>query len=148
MDRRPLLYGLVNSDTMLRAMLAGLLVALLLLADGYVLVLLSRRLGIYLLLACAASTGLVGILVIASAHRAEIDSMRAAVGSGDYPQRQFRRLIPLATSAALLLIPGFVTDTLGVLLLVRPVGWVVGALIERRYRDRFRTLYEHLRVHH
>jgi UPF0716 protein FxsA len=148
MHPRPLLYGLVDPDTVLRAMFVGLLTALLLLADGYVLIILSRQVGIYLLLATVASTGLLALIAIMAAYRHELDAMHEAVAGGAYPRRQFRRLIPLLTACALLIAPGFVSDAAGVLLLIRPVGWLLGALVEHRHEERFRRLYEHLRIQH
>jgi UPF0716 protein FxsA len=43
----------------------------------------------------------------------------------------------LATAGALLLIPGFVTDAIGLLLLFRPVRSAVGQVLRRRWSKRF-----------
>jgi UPF0716 protein FxsA len=147
MNRGPLLHGLVDPDRVLRLLSLGLLGALLMLADGYVLIIVSRQIGIYLLMAAVASTGLLAIVLAVAAYRAEIDLMWRAVREGRYPRRHFRRLIALLSAAILLIVPGFVTDAMGVVLAIRPFGWPLGALVERRNRDRFRELYEYLRLH-
>lgn len=147
MDRGPLLHGLVDPDRVLRLLSLGLIAALLMLADGYVLIIVSRQIGIYLLLAVVASTGLLAIVLVVAAYRAEVDLMWRAVRDGRYPQRHFRRLIPLLAAAVLLIVPGFVTDAVGIGLAIRPLGWPLGALVERRNRERFRELYEYLRLH-
>lgn len=147
MDRGPLLHGLVDPDRVLRLLSLGLLGALLMLADGYVLIIVSRHIGIYLLLAALASTGLFAIVLVIAAYRTEVERMWRAVRDGRYPRRQVRRLIPLLAAAILLLVPGLVTDAVGVALVIRPIGWPLGALVERRNRDRFRELYEYLRLH-
>jgi UPF0716 protein FxsA len=146
MDRGPLLHGLVEPDRVLRFLILGLLGALLLLADAYVLVLVSRRMGIYLLLAVVASTGLIAIITVTGAYRAELDTMWRIVHEGHYPRREFRRIVPLLAGAVLLVVPGFVSDGVGLLLIVRPVGWLLGAAVERRHRRRFQELYEYLRL--
>lgn len=147
MDRGPLLHGLVEPDRVLRLLSLGLLGALLMLADGYVLIIVSRQIGIYLLLAAVASTGLLAIVFVVAAYRAELELMWRAVRDGRYPQRHFRRLIPLLAAAILLIVPGFVTDAAGIVLVIRPLSWPIGALVERRNRDQFRELYEYLRLH-
>lgn len=146
MDRGPLLHSLAEPDRILRALFQGLLASLLLLADGYVLILVSRRVGLYLLLAVVASTGLLAIVVAMIAYRTELDAMWRQVHDGTYPRTSFRRMIALLTAAVLLIIPGLVTDAMGVLLLIRPVGWLIGLAVEGRHRTRFRELYEYLRL--
>jgi UPF0716 protein FxsA len=148
MDRHPLLAALLEPDSVVRGLALGLLGSLLLLADGYVLILASRMTGIYLLLAIVAATGLVSVGGILAAYRTEIREARRLVSHGVYPRAQFRRIVPLLTAAVLLIVPGFVTDALGIVLLIRPFGWLLGALVERRRRERFVALYEYLRLRH
>ncbi|MFW5784239.1 MAG: FxsA family protein [Spirochaetota bacterium] len=148
MDRDPLLRALIDPESVLRAYALALLASLLLLADGYVLILVSRMVGIYLLLAAEAATGLLAVTGIFSAYRTRLRGIQTLVARGIYPRAEFRRIIPLMAAAALLVIPGFVTDALGILLLIRPIGWAVGALVERRRRARLMGLYEYLRLHH
>jgi UPF0716 protein FxsA len=143
-----LLHGIVEPEAVTRALFLGLLASLLMLADGYVLIVVSRMTGLYLLLALAASTGLIGLAVVLIAYRTELRYLRRGVAQGRYPRAQFRRLVPLLAAAVLLIVPGFVTDAAGVALLVRPLGWVLGAWVEWRHRDRFRELYEYLRLRH
>ena len=145
MDRHPL-YGIVDLERVMRRLFQGLLASLVLLADGYVLVLVSRHLGVYLLLAILASTGLLGAGFVLAAYRTTLARMWKRVGSGAYPRGELRRVIPLLAAGALLVVPGFVSDAIGLLLLVGPIGWVLGALVERRNRERFRELYEYLRL--
>ncbi len=140
------LHGIVDPDVVVRALFRGLLASVLLLADGYVLILASRQMGVYLLLALAASTGLAAIAVVMVSYRGQLHAMRKSVEIGKYPKREFRRLIPLLAAAALLIAPGFATDALGVLLLIRPTGWLLGASVERLRRPRFQELYEYLRL--
>jgi UPF0716 protein FxsA len=52
---------------------------------------------------------------------------------GEPPGREVLDGILVLTAGALLLVPGFVTDTIGLLLLVPPVRAVVRAVLSRRY---------------
>jgi UPF0716 protein FxsA len=145
MDRHPL-FGIAEPENITRRLFQGLLASLILLGDAYVLVLVSRHLGVYLLLAILATTGLVGVTLVLVAYRSSLRRMWKSVGSGVYPREEFRRMIPLLAAGALLVVPGFASDALGALLLIRPVGWIVGAFLERRNRRRFEELYEYLRL--
>jgi UPF0716 protein FxsA len=146
MDRHAVLHRVVEPHAVIRVLLLALLGSLLLLADGYILILGSRQVPVYLLLAVAASTGAGAIVLIMASYRSLLRSMRYSIASGQYPLRQFRRMVPLLVAAGLLIAPGFATDALGILLLARPVGWILGASIERRRRPRFLELYEYLRL--
>lgn len=146
MDRLAVVHRVVEPHAVVRGLMLALLGSLLLLADGYVLVIGSRVVPLYLLLGIAASTGAGAIVLIMASYRSVLRSMRYSVASGRYPQRQFRRMIPLLAAAGLLIAPGFATDALGLLLLARPVGWLLGASVERRRRSVFLELYEYLRL--
>lgn len=124
----------------------GLLGALLLLVDAYVLVIVSRTVGLYLLLAIEASTGILGALYAAHVYRVEMESMRLSVRRGCYPRREFRRMLAVLVAAGCLLVPGFATDALGLLFMIRPFGWPVGVVLERSLRESLEELYEHVRV--
>lgn len=146
MEQRPPLQSIVEPVTILRWISAALIVALLALADGYLLIVGSRRIVVYGLLGITGATGLLPLVILGTLYRAELREMRLTVADGNYPVSRFRRMITLLLICGLLLLPGFVSDAIGLLLLIRPLGWVAGAAIERRYRSRFQELYEHLRA--
>ncbi len=143
---RPLIHTLAEFESIVRTLFRGLLASLLLLADGYALIIISRQLGVYLLLAILASTGFVGVVAILANYRSTLDRMWRVVTAGRYPRTEFRRMSSLLVAAALLLIPGFVSDAVGIVLLTRLGGWILGAIIEHRNRQRFAELYEYLRL--
>jgi UPF0716 protein FxsA len=129
-----------------RALFLLLLVSLIMLVDGYVLIVISRTLGIYLLLAIEAATGLIGVLFIIGSYRHGLDRMREAVRAGRYPGREFRWLACLIVSALCLIMPGFVSDALGILVVVPPLRWVVGYAALRAGRGGLDELYEYLKL--
>ena len=146
MGSPPLLNVLVQPRAFARLLLGSLAVALLLLVDGYVLILASRLVGIYLLLAILGSTGIAGICAVLVAHKYELRLLRARVTQGSYPLNELRRIITLLIVAFLFVLPGFATDAIALLMLWRPIGWLVGAAGEKAFRDGFRTLYEYMRL--
>ena len=146
MFRRPRFLPLVQIESVTRALFILLLCSLLMLADGYILIVVSRSLGIYLLLAIEATTGLIGVLVVLGSYRHVVEQVRAEVQGGRYPEREFRRLGCLLVSAVCLILPGFVTDAAGVLALLPPLRWVIGFAIERAARAGLEELYEHIKL--
>ena len=145
-SRPPFLYALVDPNRVSRLLVGLLLPALLLLADGFVLIVVSRRVGTYLLLAITGSTGVVGMALTLLAYRAEIGRLRRCVAEGSYPHRHIRRIIALLVASLLLVTPGFATDALGLAVLIRPIGWCVGAAGARVLRNELEALYEYMRL--
>lgn len=130
----------------MRILFVLLFASLLMIIDGYVLILVSRFLGIYLLLAAEAATGLVAVIAILSSYRHTVTRVREAVRDDQYPGAEFRTLSCLWVSAICLVLPGFVTDALGIAVLLPPIRWAVGCWIERASRGRFGELYEYLKL--
>jgi UPF0716 protein FxsA len=146
MDRRPRLLSMVHLDTVTRVLFVLLLASLVIIADGYVLILVSRYLGIYLLLAAEATTGLIAVMMILSSYRHTVTLVRESVRQDRYPGVEFRSLSCLWVGAACLIVPGFVTDAIGIAALLPPLRWGIGYWIERRGRNGFEELYEYLKL--
>lgn len=146
MARKPRLLALVSIDTMARLLFLLLLASLFVLGDGYVLVIASRRVGIYLLLAVEAVTGIVAVVSILNAYRHAVAAARDHVEHDHYPVTEFRTLGCFWVAAVLLVLPGFLTDALGLAVLLPPLRWVVGTWIEKMNRGAFEELYEYLKM--
>ena len=146
MHRRPGLLTIVHMESVTRVLFVLLLAALLMIGDAYVLILVSRFLGIYLLLAAEAATGLIAVIAILSSYRHTVTRVREAVRDDRYPDAEFRALSSLWVSVICLVLPGFVTDALGIAVLLPPVKWGVGFWIERAGRSGFEELYEYLKL--
>ncbi len=146
MLRRPQLLSLVQLESVTRALFVLLLCSLLILLDGYILVLVSRSLGLYLLLAIEAATGLAGVLLIRNSYRHIVERLRTEVHTGHYPGREFRQLGCLLVSAVCLIVPGFATDAVGVLALLPPLRWLIGFGVERAGRTGLQELYEYIKL--
>jgi len=146
MEQRPRLLMLVHVDSVTRLIFSLLLASLLLVADGYVLIIVSRYLGIYLLLAVEAATGLLAVLAILSSYRHTVSEVREAVRANRYPVAEFRSLASLWVGSICLIVPGFVTDVIGLAAMIPPLRWLAGYVIERSVRTRFEELYEYLKL--
>jgi UPF0716 family protein affecting phage T7 exclusion len=93
-----------------------------------------------------ATTGLIAIIAILSSYRHTVTSVREAVREDRYPAAEFRALSCLWVGAVCLVVPGFVTDALGIAALLPPIRWGVGFWIERSSRSGLEELYEYLKL--
>ena len=146
MNRRPPLALLVRPLGISKLFGLGLGYGLLMLLDGYLLLLTSRRVGTYLLIAATATTSLVGALGTFRAYTRELQTLYSKVRRGAYPKSEYVRMLSLLVAAGLLIVPGLATDAVGVVIAIRPFGWLVGVLLERTLRRELELLYEHLRL--
>ena len=146
MDHRPRLVRFFHVEHLTRLLFGLLAGSMLLIADGYVLILLSRVVGIYLLLAVEAATGLIAVVLILGSYRNTIDDVRSSIRSGQTVERKFRWMVCLWVGSLLLLVPGFVTDVLGIVVFVPPFSWIVGGGGVRLARKEFDELAEHLKL--
>lgn len=146
MHRRPALLTFLRFDSVAAAVFACLFASLLLIADGYVLIVASRSVGVYLLLALEASTGLVGVIAVLNSYRTALDRIRRVARAGVYPAKEFGSLICLLVGAILLIIPGFVTDGVGIAVQIPPLRWAVGSVAQRVARARLEELYEYMQM--
>jgi UPF0716 protein FxsA len=91
---------------------------------------LASTIGLLWTIALMVATSLAGALVLRHAGGNHIARMRVAMGDGGFTALQADSAGTLTLLAGiLLLIPGFITDALGVLLLLAPLRRALGALL-------------------
>ena len=130
-----------------RVLLLFLLYSLLPLSEIVLILYMGGMLGKYLTLACAATTGLLGVLMAATQFRKELHELRLKVKEGIYPGREFMSLAGIFVGGLLLLTPGFITDFFGFLLFIPVIRTFVGGLITRRMEKRLKEVYEYLKLY-
>lgn len=140
------LLPFVDRAFVIRLLLLMLLGSILMLADGYVLILLSEPLGRYLALALVASTGLIGLFFLVNSILSTLSTARGWIRAGHFPRRDFARLASLLVGSALLLIPGLLSDAIGLLLYLPPLRLLAGLAITRPLEPQLWQLYEHVKL--
>jgi len=114
---------------MLKRLMALLL--LIPLADALLLVPVAMWLGLALTVVLVVLTGLVGMLLVRAEGRHTLRKIEAAVSRGEPPTNELLDGALLLVAGAFLLTPGLVTDTIGFLLVVPPVRYVVRSAAKR-----------------
>ena len=123
-----------------------LVLGLVMLADGWVLVRVARRSGVYLALALEAAVAVVAVIIVGSTIVRQIGVLRTDAFEGQYRPREFARLAAVVTAAVLLVLPGFVSDAVGMMLYLPPGRQLFMTGFVLRNRDELPTVYEYLKL--
>jgi len=140
------LLQLFQRDSILKFFFLQMLVAILLLADGYVLVTLADRYGVFLALAAAGATAIPALFVILNSVDTILARIRQRIRDGEYPAWEYTSLFGVLLSGFLWLIPGFFTDCLGLVAFISPMRNMLGWLIVRRLGPHLKHVYEYLKL--
>jgi len=141
------LLRFLDRDFLPKVLLLFLLYSLLPLSEVVLILYLGGVAGRYLTLACAASTGLFGVLMAVSQFRSILNRLKEKVRQGSYPGREFMNLAGIFIGGILLLTPGFITDFLGLLLFLPVFRTLIGGMITRRMERQLKDVYEYLKLY-
>lgn len=138
--------GLLRTDSLRDLLFLLLLWALVPLGEIMLMLYLGSLVGTYLVLAVAAGTTLVGILVVVAELRVEVAELTRKVRAGEPPGAELPSIAGALVAAFLLLCPGLVTDLAAFILLSpRSRGRVGGALVRRMGIDA-KVIHEYLKL--
>jgi UPF0716 protein FxsA len=147
MNRDTLLLRFLDRTFISKLLILGLLYSLLPLGEIFLLIWLGDRIGKYITLALAASTGLLGMLFALRAFQRTLAVLKQKIAQGVFPSEQFVTLAGIFTAALLLLTPGFITDLLGFLLFVPAFRNGLGKAILRITGVDLKEIYEYLKLY-
>jgi len=137
----------LDRSFIVRLFLIALLYSLLPLAEIFLLIYLGGRIGNYLILALAALTGLLGMLVALREFQKNLAALKSKIREGAYPGREFVNLTGILIGGLLLLTPGFITDACGFLLFLPVIRNAAGGAVVARMQTRLKDLYEYLKLY-
>ncbi len=141
-----LIFRFLDRDFLYKLIFALLLYSLVPLGEIFLFLYLADLIGNYLILAAAALTGLVGVLIALRQVPRVLASLKAKIRHGEYPGQEFVDLAGILVGCILLLTPGFVTDLFGFLLFLPPLRAAAGKAVARRMERKLREVYEYLRL--
>ncbi|MEX0620844.1 MAG: FxsA family protein [Solirubrobacterales bacterium] len=108
-------------------------------AEIYVMVLVSQAIGFFWMLTLVFLSAVTGILVIRHRGRVHWQRLRGALGERRPPAREAFDGVMITTGAALLILPGFITSGIGLLLLFPPSRYVVRIVVFFLFASRFKV---------
>lgn len=95
-------------------------------------IVLGQSIGLWPTLLGVVLTALIGSLIIRMQGVSLIQEIRQMTSQGQMPARQIADGVMLAVAGALLMTPGYFTDTIGFLLLVPPLRLAIYELLKSR----------------
>ncbi|RDE08533.1 FxsA family protein [Pelagibacterium lacus] len=106
-----------------RFLLLGLLALPFVEIAGFIWV--GSQIGILATLALIVLTAVLGVAIVRQQGLGMVLDSRAMMARGEVPQQKIAEMMMVAVAGFLLLLPGFLTDLVGLVLLVPPVrGWI------------------------
>lgn len=109
-----------------------ILILLFPIAEIFAFVEIGSRIGGWQTVLWVIGTGIVGVLMLQLHGIATIRRVQASLMRGEFPARAMLDGALLFLSAILLIIPGFISDGLAILLMLPPVRWLLARMIMRR----------------
>jgi UPF0716 protein FxsA len=106
----------------------------------------GQLIGVWWTIALLVADSILGSVLMRSQGRAAWRRFNEAVGSGRVPAREVLDGALVIFGGALLLTPGFITDILGLILLIPPTRALVRAVLARRLVHRVATSMTSARV--
>jgi UPF0716 protein FxsA len=116
-----------------------LAIVLLPLLDLYLLVQLGQRLGFLPVLALALAAGVIGSALARAEGFRVFGQWRASLGRGQVPEEGLLSGVLVLAGGVLLVLPGFITDVLGLLLVLPPTRRWLARLLRRRLERSIRA---------
>ena len=107
-------------------------------AELYVMILVSQAVGFFWMLTLVFLSAIAGMLVLRHRGRVHWQRLRGAVSERRPPAREAFDGVMITTGAGLLIIPGFITSALGLLLLFPPTRYLFRITFFFLFASRFR----------
>ncbi|WP_275786747.1 FxsA family protein [Pararhizobium gei] len=110
----------------MRSLIIPLIFLLMPLAEIATFIFVGREVGVGMTLLLVLASGVAGAVLLRIQGLGVLKKIQAAAQSGDDPGRQLVHGVMIVVAAFLLIIPGFISDIIGLLLFVpaiRDIGW-------------------------
>jgi UPF0716 protein FxsA len=105
-------------------------------AELFLIIQVGELIGVWWTIALLIADSILGSVLMRSQGRAAWRRFNVALQAGRPPAREVLDGVLVISGGALLLTPGFISDILGLLLLLPPTRAVVRAILVRRFADR------------
>lgn len=141
------LLKLLDTGFLLKAAIVLLLLSLVGIGEIFLIQFISEFWGAYFTLALVAATGLAGLFLCYRDVSVIIHQIKESAADGEFPGREMVSLAGAIAGALLLLIPGFITDFIGLISFFPVIKTLIGRIITRKQSGRMHELYEYLKIY-
>jgi UPF0716 protein FxsA len=101
-------------------------------AELYVIYLVGDAIGVWQTFVLLAADSLIGALLLRSQGRSVWNRFNESMAAGRVPRREVMEGVLVIFGGAFLITPGFLTDLVGLVLLIPPTRSIVRRMVERR----------------
>jgi UPF0716 protein FxsA len=141
------LLKLLDTGFLLKTALVLLLLSLVLIGEIFLIQFISEYWGAYFTLALAAATGLAGLFLCFRDISVIIHLIKDKAADGEFPDREMVSLAGALAGGILLLMPGFITDFIGIISFFPVIKTLIGRIITMNQSGRMHELYEYLKIY-
>ena len=140
------LMRIVDRGFLLKALYIALLYSLVPVGEIAFILYLKSFFSSYILVAFILFTGLSGVLFAWRLISLSLKTLSARVSSGSYPGEEFALLAGSLIAGLFLVTPGFITDLLGLLLVLPVIRRAIGSVVTSRMEGQLKELYEYMKL--
>lgn len=140
------LLKLINRDNISRYIYTFLFLSLITVFDFLTLYLGGRLIGILLYLAIITSMSLIGVTIIIRSINKKVDKLEEKHSKGVYPSDEFEHLSGLFLLVILVIFPGIVSTTIGLVLYIPYFRQIVGRNLTKRLNLDWNAVYEYKEI--
>ncbi|MBI9107263.1 MAG: FxsA family protein [Spirochaetales bacterium] len=141
------LLKLLDTGFLLKIAFVLLLLSLVFIGEFFVVLFISEFWGAYFTLAVVALTGLAGLFLSFRDVSVIIHLIRDKAGEGEFPEKEMVSLSGAIAGGLLLILPGFITDFLGIISFFPVIKTLYGKIITLKQGGRMHELYEYLKIY-
>lgn len=147
MIKTNILLRLFNKNFIFKLIIITLIYTLIPLMEIFLLIFIGEKYGNYLMLALAASTGFIGVIIALAEINTALTNLKIKIKESSYPKKEFIIIAGVFTGCVLLITPGFITDFLGFLLFIPFVRNKIGGAITKALDKTLKEIYEYLKIY-
>ncbi|MBN2653118.1 MAG: FxsA family protein [Spirochaetales bacterium] len=141
------LLKFLDSGIFVKRVLVGLFIAIFPVFDLWFFFFLSGYVNFYILLAVIVGTSLLGLLLVLPIGLKMLSNIKSKIKYGAYPEREFESFAGLVFSAFLLLLPGFISFSFGLFLLIPVLSRLVGRIFTKALDSDLKEVYEYIKLY-
>ncbi len=141
------LLKLLNKDKVAQYIYTLLLISLINLFDFFTLYVFGTMIGIFLYIALIGAISILGVFVVIKLIKKHISIAEKLHNECIYPKDDFYHITGLFTSSFLIIFPGLISSTIGLILLLPYFRYLIGRIITKSLKLDWNAVYEYKEIY-
>lgn len=141
------LLKFLDSGNFVKKILLGFLLAIFPIFDLWLFFFLTGYLDFYILLSIIVGVSILGFIIVLPIGLKMLKEIKAKIKYGSYPEKEFDKFAGLIFSAFLMILPGFISFTLGAIFLLPFLSHLIGKLFTSFIDNDLKEVYEYIKLY-